>query len=64
MGFKGDFQKQLDDLIAEAKRFDLELVAEWGDEYGGRSSVTINPGDRVYFRNKASLSEPKLEPKK
>lgn len=63
MGFIGDFQKQLDELISEAKRFDLELVAEWGDEYGGRSSVTLIAGDKVYFKERPSPNKSVPPPK-
>jgi len=58
MSFKADFQQQLDELLKEAKRFNLDIVAEWGDEYGGRSSVTLIRGDRLYFKEKDKPREP------
>lgn len=52
MNWKNDFQAELDTLLAKAKRFDLEIQAEWGDEYGGRQSVILGPGDKLVFRVK------------
>tara|TARA_B100001109_G_C18487470_1_gene300835 strand:+ start:131 stop:316 length:186 start_codon:yes stop_codon:yes gene_type:complete len=59
MAFTGDFQAQLDRLLKEAKEFDLEVVCEWGDEYGGKSSVTLINGDRIYFREIPAADHPK-----